>query len=185
MLELTRYLVSEKINVNDINVEGRTALHYAAAYGHAELAGVLIGAGGDIKMPDRYGVTPEDIIANPGPISAKDALKFCNITQRPVKRIERIIHPERDTDAASGIKGWAAGNGGWGDERLKGFEEDMDCDVDQYWADEIDADALFEKYLARGAPVLIRGLLTEWPAIEKWTHDKLVEEHGDLKVQVG
>ena len=60
----------------------------------------------------------------------------------------------------------------------------MDCDFDQYWADEISSDDLFENYLSRGAPVLIRGLIEEWPVIEKYTRDSLKSVHGLLEVQV-
>jgi hypothetical protein len=130
-LELSRYLLSQNIDVNAVNQEKRTALHYAAVYGHAELAGLLIASGADTKIRDKYGVSPEDIIANPGPITAEDAHRFCNITQRPIRKIERIIHPERVVNATAGLKGWATGDGGWGDGRLEGFEEDMECDVDQ------------------------------------------------------
>ncbi len=53
--------------------------------------------------------------------------------------------------------------GNWGPERLPGFEEDMDCSaIDQYWADEIDGPTIYSKYLARNAPVMIRGLLEDW-----------------------
>jgi hypothetical protein len=106
------------------------------------------------------------------------------MTQRGVKTIDRFLHPERHTEASLGLKGWAAGNGGWGDERLKGYENDMECQVDQFWADEIDADKLFQNYIARGAPVLIRGLLQDWPAVQNYTHDELRLKRGDFRVQV-
>ena len=52
------------------------------------------------------------------------------------------------------------GTGGWNTTRLAGYETDMSCDgIDQYWANEISGDMLFEQYLAKNAPVLIRGML--------------------------
>jgi hypothetical protein len=39
----------------------------------------------------------------------------------------------------------------------------MSCtSIDQYWADEISEEEIFDKYIARNSPVLIRGLLDKW-----------------------
>eukprot|EP01034_Spumella_vulgaris_P026643 gene26643-33252_t len=182
-LTLVKILLKMSVPVDIKDHDGRTALHYAAAYGHAEVAGVLLDAGSDRNIADKFGVTALDMLKNPGPVSAEDALKFTGIKQRPVKTIGRMIHPERNANDSR--FGWAGGDGGWGPERLKGFEDDMDCDcVDQYWADEISGEEIFSKYLARNAPVLIRGLLTEWDATFEYEHDILKEDHGHIGVQV-
>ena len=182
MESLVRILLEEKVNVNAVNKEGRTPLHYAAAYGHAVVAGMLIDAGGDPEIEDNVGTKASDIMSNPGPMSAADAKKYLNIDQRPVRQIERSIHPEKLTNGEVG--GWAAGTGGWGNRRLKGYEEDMSCDVDQYWAHEISDEDIYNKYLARGAPVLIRGLLEDWPVVKKYAHDALRSSYGHLEVTV-
>ena len=63
--------------------------------------------------------------------------------------------------------GWAGDTGGWGPERLPGFEDDMTCDsIDQYYAEEITGEEIYAKYIARNAPVLIRGLLKDWKVIQ-------------------
>ncbi len=64
-----------KVDINIQNMEKRTALHFAAGYGHVEIVKFLLTHGGDKSVQDQYSVSPEDIIANPGVISAEDALK--------------------------------------------------------------------------------------------------------------
>lgn len=181
LASLTKLLISMDIDLDAVNNEKRSALHYAAANGHAEVVSILLEAGADSKLVDKYNVAPIDMIINPGPIAAADAKKYLNITQRPVRRIERILHPESHPNATGG---WLHGSGGWGEERLKGYEEDMNCDVDQYWADEISGHDIFHKYIARSTPILIRGLINNWPANKKFEADQLIKDHGDFRVLV-
>ena len=182
MKSLVRFLVEAGVSVNTVNLEGRTPLHYAAAFGHAEIAGMLIEAGADSQLIDNLGVKAYDIISNPGPVTAADAKLFMNIEQRSIKQIERVLHPEDFTNGEP--VGWRAGTGGWGTKRLIGYETDISCDIDQFWAHDISGEQIFSDYLARGAPVLIRGLLEDWPAVTKYTHDALKSDHGHLTVQV-
>ena len=46
------------------------------------------------------------------------------------------------------------------------------------------AEEIFHKYLARNIPVLVRGLINDWPALKKFRREDLIADHGDLKVQV-
>jgi hypothetical protein len=45
-------------------------------------------------------------------------------------------------------------------------------------------DALFDRYWATGAPVVIEGLVSEWPAMTRWSLDALVERFGDVEVNI-
>jgi len=160
-LQLVRILLDGGADPNSLNLEKRNALHYAAAFGHAQLAGLLVERGANLDQRDRNGVRPVDMLANPGAVLPEDALLFLNITQRPVRRIERAIHPE--LGPPGNRTSWVGGTGGWGPERLPGYEQDMECDcIDQYFADEIDGRQIYDQYIARNAPVLIRGLLDNW-----------------------
>jgi hypothetical protein len=181
LVGLTRFLVENGADVSKRNHEGRTALHYACSYGHALVAEILLAAGGDLDGKDKFGTTPRHIVSAPGPILADDALKYLNITQREPRKIKRMLHPELSPTAKGG---WKWGSGGWGTKRLKGFEKDMSCDVDQFWAHEITGRQLFENYVSRMAPVLIRGLMDDWGAAERYAHKNLTAEFGDLRVQV-
>lgn len=181
MLELSSFLVEHGANVNKKNREGRTPLHYSCSYGHTAVAGRLVEAGADLDSKDKFGTSPRLIVSVPGPVLPLDAIKYLNITQRSVRKINRMIHPERKPGAKGG---WRGGTGGWGTERLKGYEKDMHCDIDQYWAHEIDGDEIFEKYISRMAPVLIRGLMDDWEAIHRYAQKNLTAEHGELRVQV-
>jgi hypothetical protein len=135
---------------------------------------------------------------------AIDTLKFLNISQRPARLIGRIIHPELHPEDS--VFGWSAGTGGWGEERLKGFENDMNCEnVDQYLANEITPEEIYYHYMARGAPVLIRGLFkkdnfdvsdttaaagddssssTPWKAVNKYEQRTMIQLYGSHNVQV-
>jgi len=179
---LVRLLLRHGVDVNKTNREGRSAIHLAIAQGHAEVAGLLKAAGADLKIADMYGATALDMLMNPGPILPEDAITHMNVTQRAVRSIRRLKQPELHPEFASNMSGWP-GTGGWGPERLKGTEDDMSCDVDQYWAHEISAEDIFHKYMVRMSPVLIRGLIHDWPAIQKYAKDALRRDHGDLDVE--
>lgn len=56
-----RYLIELGANVNAIGPQGRTALHYAARGGNAELCDFLLNAGADRTRLDDEGRTPFDI----------------------------------------------------------------------------------------------------------------------------
>ena len=114
------------------------------------------------------------MIELPGPISPDEALQYFNITQRPPRKIDRLNRPELYPNDK---RGWKYGDGGWGSQRLPWAEDDMECDYDEFWADEITAEDIFG-YLARSSPVIIRGLLDDWPLVNVSTAEQLKELHG-------
>ena len=190
-----------KQQLDAVNREGRTAMHYAASAGHLPVLVLLHAYGAGLDLPDRYGVTVRHILQAPGPVSASDALQYFGIQQRLVKHIDRLQHP--GAEAHKEIpwpRGWPAGNGGWNETRLSGYETDSECQVDQYWADEIDGNGVFRASMAEGRPILIRGLLQTWlpGVVSQYTKKRLsasatsVESNsktgqlflGDIPVQV-
>jgi ankyrin repeat protein len=52
-----RALLDERVDVNQAQVDGMTALHWAAYHDDLETVRVLLGAGADAKSANRYGVT--------------------------------------------------------------------------------------------------------------------------------
>jgi hypothetical protein len=163
-LGLVELFLARGANPNMSNREQRTPLHNAVALGHVKVAALLIGAGADLDAKDVFGVTPREIIENPGPILQREASEYFNMTQRDVRSIGRVANPE--LVPADNEHGWQHGTGGWGPERLDWVGDDMACDIDQFWAHEISGDEIFDKYLARSAPVLIRGLIDDC----EWMH---------------
>jgi hypothetical protein len=158
---LVRLLLEAGADPNILNKEKRNPLHYALAFGHVEVAALLARYGADLQQRDRNAVRPIDLVENPGIFTPEEAREYLNVTQRPIRRIERKIHPEMaEEDERSG---WVGGTGGWGPERLQGYEQDMECNcMDQYFADEISGEEIYSSYIARNMPVLIRGLLKDW-----------------------
>ncbi|CAE7521230.1 unnamed protein product [Symbiodinium microadriaticum] len=55
--------------------------------------------------------------------------------------------------------------------------------VDQYWAHEITGLEIFQNYLSRNRPILIRGLIDNWPAVDRYSLKRLLETDGDSMVQ--
>ena len=53
-----RALLEERIDVNASQVDGMTALHWAARHDDLETAKLLVRAGADVNAANRYGVTP-------------------------------------------------------------------------------------------------------------------------------
>ena len=180
MWKLVRIMLEHGAEVNIQNREGRTPMHNALAMGHVKVATMLMEAGAELDVVDSFGVSCRDMIVNPGPIPQFEAKLYFNLTQRDVRKIDRIVNPELHPEDP---RGWKYGTGGWGPERLDWIGDEMRCDMDQYWANEITGEDVFHKYLARSAPVLIRGLIDDWPLINEMTVEALLQNHGDTKVK--
>ena len=56
--QAVRTLLAEGVPVDQSRPDGTTALHWAAQWDHAEIAGLLIDAGADVNASDQYDVTP-------------------------------------------------------------------------------------------------------------------------------
>eukprot|EP00605_Chrysophyceae_sp_TOSAG23-4_P001429 GSChrysophyteH1.ASY1.ANO1.1557.1 assembled CDS len=176
IIEKFSHLTIDKKNT----LNGRTPMHYAVNMGHTHIAALLKAYGASLDTEDKYGVTARSIMESPGPIAAKEALKYFDVNQRPPKKIERLLHPESEENI--GTKGfWRAGNGGWNVQRIEGYESDISCDFDAYWAHEVSSNLIFKKYIAEGRPVLIRGLIENWPVVDMYKADIL---RANMNVQV-
>jgi ankyrin repeat protein len=53
-----RALLGEKVDVNAPGVDGTPALHWSVRVDNVEMARTLIGAGANVKLANRYGITP-------------------------------------------------------------------------------------------------------------------------------
>lgn len=61
-----RALLDRHVDVNQAQVDGMTALHWAVAHDDLETAKLLIAANADVKIANRYGVTPLSIACTDG-----------------------------------------------------------------------------------------------------------------------
>jgi hypothetical protein len=178
---------------NGANPNSRTVLDeripsvFAAAYGHAEIVKLLIDNGADLDATDYTGTSTRDIIKSPGPLLAEDVRNILKMEQDAVRTVPRPMYPSynKSIDTVNDKGAIKRENFGMFDPtRLKGFEEAMHCDADQYEADEITGEEIYRKYLARNRPVLIKGLIDKWPAVNAYRRDILKKDHGDLRVDV-
>jgi ankyrin repeat protein len=64
--DAVRALIKQHANVNAPEIDGTTALHWAAQINDTELAGLLIQAGANVKAANRYGVTPLSLASTNG-----------------------------------------------------------------------------------------------------------------------
>jgi ankyrin repeat protein len=67
-------LLQQKANVNAVEADGTTALHWAARAGDQELIRLLLRAGADARAANRYGVTPLQLAAINGSATTAQAL---------------------------------------------------------------------------------------------------------------
>lgn len=140
--------------------------------------------GADFDLPDFAQVTARQIIESPGPIFAEDAKEILDIQQEAVRQINRPLHPFYHKSIGNDDSLAPKKLGGFDTTRLKDYEHAIHCDADQYDAGEISGQEIYERYLARSRPILIRGLIDKWPALERYQRDKLYEDHGKLQVTV-
>src|SRR5665213_1254212 len=56
--KLVRSLLAQHVNVDATEADGSTALHWAAQRDNVEIAGLLLGAGADVKATNRFNITP-------------------------------------------------------------------------------------------------------------------------------
>jgi len=51
-------LDAQQIDINHLDEQSRTAVHYAASYGHSHVIRFLVDYGADLDAPDAEGGTP-------------------------------------------------------------------------------------------------------------------------------
>src|SRR5580698_3820241 len=59
-----RALIQARIDVNATEVDGTTALHWAASRDDLKMVDLLLSAGADVKAVNRYGISPLLIACN-------------------------------------------------------------------------------------------------------------------------
>jgi hypothetical protein len=56
--------------------------------------------------------------------------------------------------------------------------------TDQYFAHEITGEEVFKQYISTGSPILIRGLIDDWPVIDMYKRESLLENFGNQPFHV-
>ncbi|KAJ8609236.1 hypothetical protein CTAYLR_008063 [Chrysophaeum taylorii] len=171
---------------------GSTPAHLAALWGQAEtLRALVVDLKADPDIRDNHGHSVRDLALGPGaPVSpwlAEDP-EFATALGgfggggfggAPVRR-----RWKRDLDRNHG-GGWRPANAR--DVDILAGEADDFCDFDVVDAADVDGQTLFEKYLAKNRPVLLRGIVDtpEWDAARAaYGVEDLVKTHGSASVTV-
>eukprot|EP00755_Sulcionema_specki_P038852 Sspe_Gene.2813::Locus_937_Transcript_1_1_Confidence_1.000_Length_1816::g.2813::m.2813 len=80
-------------------------------------------------------------------------------------------------------EGWGyVPSGGWAESVIAKDYDAQLCDVA---VEGCDLSNFAESYLALNRPVLITGCLKDWPAVERWSKQGLLEKYGDVTLSVG
>jgi len=196
---VARALVESGADVDAQNEKGTSALHNAAYHGDAGLVAYLVNAGASIDIEDDYGRTPLHLAVAAGHTnvaeillaeadsdsSASEAEDRFGSTPAGLGHVTQTsssgISQELEIDA-SGQASAQAGSGGWGDAPSSSVSDR--CDIDQYSADSFSAKQFEEQYLFLRKPVLIRGALSDWPAMKHWTRPMLREKYGHIQATI-
>ena len=72
--DLVRILLEDGVDVNAVQSDGATALHWASYYGNADLASLLMAAGADHSLANRNGSTAMWLAANHGNVAVINIL---------------------------------------------------------------------------------------------------------------
>ena len=62
-ISAVRTLVQQKVDINAVQRDGATALHWAARWDDVPMAELLIRAGANVSATNRFGVTPLSLAA--------------------------------------------------------------------------------------------------------------------------
>jgi uncharacterized protein len=81
--EVARVLVEAGADVNKACEHGRTALHMAAAWGHADVARLLLDSGADPSVVDDEGLTP--------PMVARIGYRSTNVTDEQREAVCQVF----------------------------------------------------------------------------------------------
>jgi len=73
-VQKVRALIKQKANVNELEPDGMTALHWAVRADQVETAQLLLRSGANVKAANRYGVTPISLAATNGNAAMVDML---------------------------------------------------------------------------------------------------------------
>ncbi|MDX2213077.1 MAG: ankyrin repeat domain-containing protein [Oculatellaceae cyanobacterium bins.114] len=67
-IEQVRAYLKEKVDLNQLDMHGKTPLHWAILKGHEDIAILLVEAGADVHQKDKYGESPLNMAAMRGSI---------------------------------------------------------------------------------------------------------------------
>ena len=170
-----KVLVSSGVNFDEQNGRGNTPLHSAAIKGFSAAIAALLAAGADRTIANEKGMTPLDIATAGGHVVAARALdpNAADKGATEAKDHGKDVVTEHSSGSSSSSSGGGGGSGGWSNEELSlasssssGGGSSSRCGVDRVPAHEMNASRFASEYLSLHKPVIITGLLADWPAGE-------------------
>jgi mannose-6-phosphate isomerase-like protein (cupin superfamily) len=92
---------------------------------------------------------------------------------------------ERQANAGAsgeGDGGWSRGDKGLGDQLL--FAGYDGCGIDRWHYAELGQQRFMDEYVEQGKPVILLGLLDDWPAWTAWRREVILARHGQRRVKL-
>jgi hypothetical protein len=87
--------------------------------------------------------------------------------------------PARAVEEAT--MGGEAPDGGWAAERVPELDSPI-RNIER--RERLSPEEFIAEYMLKNRPVLLSGILEDWPAWQRWTKSALLQRHGDTQVQV-
>ena len=168
------------IEVNALDNKGRTALLLASEAGYLAVVKLLLEVNADKTLKDARG---NDANAAAGAVGHQHVVAALMGEDAPAE----WSYPEGYAGTAPTEQDDSTGeDSGWDTTVLPnaGLPQGS-CPFERIDASVLTADVFVEKFLSLHRPVIIDGLLAQWPAIKKWTKKNFVKTYGNAELNVG
>eukprot|EP00163_Fabomonas_tropica_P025616 TRINITY_DN446_c0_g2_i11.p1 TRINITY_DN446_c0_g2~~TRINITY_DN446_c0_g2_i11.p1 ORF type:complete len:670 (+),score=96.30 TRINITY_DN446_c0_g2_i11:180-2189(+) len=201
---------NEVFDVNTVNNDNMTALHYAMDVRCEGCVQVLIDAGARVDIPDRHGRNAlhhavymhspsmiQMILQGEGVEKARESQDIDGRTPQDLalrwKATPRVLEalgvPKRQWgDATSSRPAQESplkpDRGQWSWSEQTPLDIDY-CDFDVVQAKDLTMERFISDYHSVARPVVIRGLTNEWPAWSRWTREHFHERYGNVSLMTG
>jgi ankyrin repeat protein len=201
--DLARPLLRANANVNAVDSNGWSSLHYAADMGTVELVQMLLNAGAKSDLRTHEGLTPVDCAHRRGHHSSVEQMRASlGMSAMPGTYGNYVAELGRPTVDSSVHDCDASVDNTHGLPRrmseqfsplIDSIEKmviatESSCTIPTETMDQLSYESFRDKYLYQQRPVLLRNASSEvrsWPASERWSSiDALLESHGDAEMTV-
>lgn len=159
--EIARVLLQQRVDANSREVDGTTALHWAARADDVEMVQLLLRAGAQVDAANRYGLTPLSLAATNGGAGVMAALLEAGANPNGTQPAgETVLMTAARTGSPEAVR-LLLGRGADVHAKEGGFGEDA-----LMWAAADDHAAVIELLVASGADLNATATVLEFPKVK-------------------